>query len=107
MPFFHILILIFTNFRDFALTAPKELLVDIAMISHEIRLMPLPYGQLPQELIEMIDNERILPGISYLHKLGEDYPLLNHYNQVKMIDAPKVMNFHQRVLLFDPDSEKI
>ena len=54
----------------------------------------------------MIDNERILPGISYLHKLGEDFPLLNHYNQVKMIDAPKVFNFHQRVLLFDPDSEK-
>ena len=44
MPFFHILILIFTNYRDFALSASKELLVDIAMISHEIRLMPLPYG---------------------------------------------------------------
>ena len=55
----------------------------------------------------MIDNERILPGISFLHKLGEDFPLLNHYNQAKMFDAKKEMNFHQRVLLFDPESEKI
>jgi len=30
--------------------------------------MPLPYGLLPHELIEIIDNERIIPGISYIYK---------------------------------------
>ena len=35
---------------------------------NELRLMPLPYGLLPHELIEIIDNERIIPGISYIYK---------------------------------------
>ena len=33
-------------------------------------------------MIEIIDNERILPGISYMYKIGEDFPSLNHYNQM-------------------------
>ena len=41
--------------------------------------MPLPYGLLPYELIEIIDNERILPGISYIYKLSEDFPFLNEF----------------------------
>jgi len=42
--------------------------------------MPLPYGLLPHEMMEIIDNERILPGISHLYKIGEDFPSLNNYN---------------------------
>jgi hypothetical protein len=42
--------------------------------------MPLPYGLLPHEIIEIIDNERILPGISFIYKTGEDFPYLNHYS---------------------------
>ena len=42
--------------------------------------MPLPYGVLPQEMVELIDNERILPGVAQLFKLGEDFPYLNHFD---------------------------
>jgi hypothetical protein len=42
--------------------------------------MPLPYGLLPHEIIEIIDNERILPGISFIYKTAEDFPFLNHYS---------------------------
>jgi hypothetical protein len=42
--------------------------------------LQLPFGVLPHELIEIIDNEKILPGISYLYKFGEDFPNLNVYN---------------------------
>jgi len=79
--------------------------MELAQISHELRLMPLPYGLLPHELIEIIDNERIIPGISYLFKLGEDFPFLNNFNFMN-IDTDGNTNFHQRALLFDPGSEK-
>jgi len=65
---------------EFSYQDNKEVFAEIAQVSHELRLMPLPYGLLPHEMIEIIDNERILPGISYLYKMGEDFPFLNHYN---------------------------
>lgn len=74
-------------------------------MSHELRLMPLPYGLLPHELIEIVDNEKILPGISHLYKLGEDFPYLNHYN-FQNIESSDNVNWHQRALLFDPDPSK-
>ena len=46
-------------------------------ISHDLQLMPLPYGMLPHEMIDIVDNERILPGLTYLYKTGEDFPCLN------------------------------
>ena len=58
----------------------KDIYKDFAVISHELRLNPLPYCLLPHELVEIFDNERILPGISFLHKTGEDFPYLNDYN---------------------------
>ena len=67
--------------------------------------MPMPYGLLPHELIEILDNDRILPGISQLFKLGEDFPFLNYYN-VQSLEANEInmsnVNWHQRALLFDP-----
>ena len=63
--------------------------------------MPVPYGLLPHELIEIVDNERILPGISYLYKLGEDFPYLNLYN-FQNLESDDFKNWHQRALLFVP-----
>jgi hypothetical protein len=65
--------------------------------------MPLPYGLLPHELIEILDNERIIPGISQIYKLGEDFPFINFYN-FQLIE--KQFNWHQRVLLFDSHSQE-
>ena len=81
MPLFHILIFIVLNFQ---FHDNSETFRILAEVSHELRLIPLPYGLLPHELIEIIDNERILPGISKIHKLGDDCPLLNHYSFVSI-----------------------
>ena len=108
LPLYHILIHLVLNFF---ISESKEVFQNLAQVSHELRLMPLPYGLLPHELIEMIDNERILPGISYLYKTGEDFPYLNHYdyNSVEQPNSEKNakevagrFNWHQRVLLFEP-----
>lgn len=42
-------------------------------------MLPLPYGLLPHETIEIIDNERIIPGITRVFKIGEDYPYLGKF----------------------------
>jgi len=97
MPLYHIILYIVLNFN---FSDHKEIFADLAQVSHELRLMPLPFGLLPHELIEIIDNERILPGISQLQKFGEDFPFLNSYNFQQVSD--QVFNWHQRALLFDP-----
>jgi hypothetical protein len=49
-------------------------------------MLPLPYGLMPHELIEVIDNERILSGISKIYRLAEDYPNLDSYSYKKHSD---------------------
>jgi hypothetical protein len=56
--------------------------------------MPLPYGLLPHEIIEIIDNERILPGISFIYKTGEDFPYLNHYSYNLIESDQESNNWH-------------
>ena len=102
MPTFHILIFLLLNFN---FSDNKEVFTELAQVSHELRLMPLPYGLLPHEFIEIVDNEKILPGISHLYKLGEDFPYLNNYN-FQNIEAADNVNWHQRALLWDPDPTK-
>lgn len=101
MPQFHIMIYMILNFK---FTENKEIFHELAQVSQELRLMPLPYGLLPHELIEILDNERILPGISQVYKLAEDFPYLNYYN-FQDVDSTDV-NWHQRALLFDPTNGK-
>jgi len=43
-------------------------------------MLPLPYGLLPHELIEVIDNERLLPGISRVFRLAEDFPHMDSFS---------------------------
>jgi len=100
LPLFHIVTYIIVNFP---ISDDRVIFKELAAESHELRLMPLPYGLLPHELIEIADNERILPGISYLYKLGEDFPYLNHYN-FQNLESDENVNWHQRALLFDASS---
>ena len=65
---------------NFEFDESEDVFQALSLASQDLRLMPLPYGLLPHELVEILDNERILPGISQLYKLGEDFPLLNHFN---------------------------
>jgi hypothetical protein len=76
LPLFHILICAFTygKFNN------KEKMKELASKCHEFRMLPLPYGLLPHEAIEIIDNERIIPGITKAFKLGEDFPYLDYHS---------------------------
>lgn len=55
-------------------------------------MLPLPYGLLPHETIEIIDNERIFPGITRVFKLGEDFPYLDNHSISKEKDQIDLIN---------------
>ena len=76
LPLYHVLIQLFTyhKFSD------KEKMRALAEETHEFRMLPLPYGLLPHELIEIIDNERVIPGLTKIFKLAEDFPYLDHHS---------------------------
>lgn len=46
-------------------------------------MLPLPVGLLANELIEVIDQERIMPGITWVGKFAEDFPFLDHHSTKK------------------------
>jgi hypothetical protein len=46
-------------------------------------MLPIPYGLLTNELIEVIDMERVMPGITWIGKFGEDFPFLDHHSTLK------------------------
>ena len=65
-----------------------------------MRVLPVPYGLLAHELVEVIDQERIMPGITWIGKFAEDYPFLDHHSTLKeksSLSAPEVTNPHQHV----------
>ncbi len=43
-------------------------------------MLPIPYGLLAHELIEIIDNERVIPGLTKIFKFAEDFPYLDHHS---------------------------
>jgi hypothetical protein len=49
----------------------------------ELRMLPLPYGLLGHELIEVLDQERYLPSITWIGKFAEDFPFLDHHSMNK------------------------
>ena len=58
----------------------KDVYKELSAVSFDLRLNPLPYGILPHEIVELLDNEKILPRITHLFKLSEDFPYLNHFD---------------------------
>ena len=95
LPQYHLLIQLIQNYQFLGNSKVFKTLADI---SHELQLMPLPYGLLPQELIYMVDHERIIPGVSLMEQIGDDFPLLNIYDQdlLKKHDLQRrdYLNFH-------------
>ena len=59
MPYFHILLHLFT-YNKFMEHYMKSEVQSFANAIHEYRMLPLPYGLLAHELIEVIDQERIM-----------------------------------------------
>lgn len=52
------------------------------MVAAQIRFigLPYPYGLIPHELSQFVENERVLPGINKMLKMIEDFPLLDRYD---------------------------
>ena len=66
-------------------------------------MLPVPYGLLAHELIEVVDTERILPGLSRISKLAEDFPFIDHHSIMK--EKGNFTNVHQNVFVYThPDS---
>lgn len=60
---YHLMIQMVLNFT---FAENSKVFKEMSILSHELRLLPLPYGLLPHELIEILDNERIIPGIEQM-----------------------------------------
>lgn len=58
----------------------KDIYKELSNVSFDLRLNPLPYGILPHETVEILDNEKILPRITHIFKTSEDLPYLNHFD---------------------------
>jgi hypothetical protein len=61
-------------------------LKTLADEAHELRLLPLPYGLLTHELIEVIDCERVVPGLTLISKLAEDLPWIDYHSRNKEVN---------------------
>jgi hypothetical protein len=94
MPLFHFLIYLLTYFRYMDSNQRLKQLVEAV---REMRVLPVPYGLLAHELVEVIDQERIMPGITWIGKFAEDYPFLDHHSTLKeksSLAATEVTNPH-------------
>lgn len=76
LPLFHTMIYLISYFKF----SDKDKMKILASECHEFRMLPLPYGLLPHEFVEIADNERILPGITKIFKLAEDFPYLDYHS---------------------------
>jgi len=90
MPFLHILLYLITNHR----CEDTELLDKLGDEINELRMLPLPIGLLANELIEVIDQERIMPGITWVGKFAEDFPFLDHHSTKKEKSEDKFTTNH-------------
>ena len=94
----HILVYMFLNYQ---FEEAQEVLRDLGDLFEELKFLPQPYGLLSHDLEEIIQNEKILPGISFLYKNGEEFPYLNQF----AFKQEEVYNFHQRILFIHADKD--
>ena len=62
--------------------------------------MPLPYGLLTHELIEVLDSERVIPGLCLISKIAEDFPFIDYHSRNKEGQKTQFKNWHQDVFVF-------
>lgn len=105
MPLLHIQLYLLTYYRFHDLNQRLRHYVEEL---EELRMLPLPYGLLANELVEVIDQERIMPGITWIGKFAEDFPFLDHHSTLKeksslpladpRVPPKEIINPHQHVL---------
>ena len=101
LPLMHMVLYLITyhKYKD-----QSNLLEELGNQTHELRMLPVPFGLLAHELIEVVDCERILPGMTRISKLAEDFPLIDHHSILKE-RATNFTNVHQNVFVYaDPFS---
>ena len=76
------------------------MLKDLADEAHELRLLPVPYGLLTHEFMEVVDSERIIPGLSLISKLAEDFPWVDYHSRNKEGQKDSLIHKHQNVFVF-------
>eukprot|EP00347_Sterkiella_histriomuscorum_P023566 403334151 len=82
----------------------KDRLKQLAQECHELRMLPMPYGLLPHQVIEIIDQERIIPGLTRIEKLIEDFPYVDHHSINKEKDDIEI--FHQRAFVYNDNYQE-
>ncbi|CDW82225.1 UNKNOWN [Stylonychia lemnae] len=100
LPMFHILKYAFSHLQF----TDKDKMKALAQECHELTMMPLPYGIIPHELIEIIDKERIIPGITKIMNLAKDFPYVDHHSINKEKDDIDI--FHQRAYIFSDNKQE-
>lgn len=99
MPLLHVLMYLLINYLYIDKNNKLE---ELANRLEEYRMLPLPYGLLANELIQVIDQERVMPGISWIQKFAEDYPWVDHHSTQKekySIENPSQPSYHQHVFV--------
>ena len=107
MPLMHIIMFLVTYFlsrcvnsHSFNIEKRQEALETLANEAHELRLLPLPYGLLTHELIEVLDSERVIPGLCLISKIAEDFPFIDYHSRNKEGQKTQFKNWHQDVFVF-------
>ena len=51
-------------------------------------------------MIEVLDSERILPGLCLVSKIAEDFPYIDYHSRQKEKPGTKFHNYHQDIFVF-------
>ena len=69
---------------------------------------PLPHGILPMETHRIIQNEKILPGITKVLLLAQDFPQLNYSPEAKLrIHDLTVLNQMTQVFVYEERADDV
>ena len=82
------------NFIDFS----DSSLIQLSDICNEFRFLPNPYGEMANELCEILENESLFPTITRLKKLIEDFPNIAEFD---IKGEGKSLSQYQNVFVYE------
>ena len=75
--------------------------MNILNASNMLMSQPLPHSLLPLETNRIIRNERMLPGITKILQIGQDFPILNLSPQeLSTWPNPKLAALNQSCMVY-------
>lgn len=76
----------------------ERTLIPLADICTEFRFLPNPYGEIANELCEILENESYFPTITKLKRLMEDFPKIIEFDRKS---ENKSLAMNQSVLVYE------